>query len=251
MADHPARQIQAETVTSVKRYAVYFTPPDNHRLTQAAEAWLGRSAFDRQAPQLPAEIATAEQRKLTASPRRYGFHATMKPPFRLAEGMDEQLLLGAFERFCAANCGAGALRLVIGRIGPFFALVPDAASAAIGRLADNAMEWFEPFRAKLTPAEIAKRNPDGLTPRQREHLMRWGYPYVLDEFRFHMTLTGPIEPDDRDRVHSLIEDHFSEELSTPLEMDSLGLFEEVKPGGEFNILAWGRMNESQTGKMTT
>lgn len=237
-------------MTSVKRYAVYFTPPDSHPLTQAAETWLGRSAFDRQAPKLPAEIATSDQKEWTASPRRYGFHATMKPPFRLAEGMDEKLLLGSFERFCNETCGAGAVSLVVGRIGPFFALVPDAPSATLNKLADEAVEWFEPFRAPPGVSEIERRNPDGLTERQRDYLMRWGYPHVFEEFRFHMTLTGPIDASERDRVQAILEDHFSGMLPVRVEMDSMGLFEEVKPGGEFNIIAWGELRRHETGKMT-
>ena len=34
----------------------------------------------------------------------------------------------------------------------------------------------------------------GLTDRQEALLTQWGYPYVMEEFRFHITLTGALDP---------------------------------------------------------
>lgn len=237
-------------MTSVKRYAVYFTPPEKHPLTQAAQAWLGRSAFGNDVADLPAAMATDEQRSWTASPRRYGFHATMKPPFRLADGLDETLLLGAFERFCLQHSGSGPVQLKIDRIGPFIALVAVQAVPGLNALAGSSVEWFEPFRAPLSKADIERRNPVRLTERQRNYLMRWGYPYVFDEFRFHMTLTGPVEADDRSSVQAALEAHFAELIREPVNIDSLALFEETKPGGAFEVLAWGKLKGTEAGMMT-
>ncbi len=170
------------------RAALYFTPPSEAQLTRLAAEWLGRDAFSPE-PR-PAPDA------LVAEPARYGFHATMKPPFRLAEGRMLDELDAALAAFCHETQPVEIRRLVLRRIGRFFALVPHEAEPGLAALADETVRRFEPFRAALNAAELARRAPERLTERQREHLDRWGYPYVFDEFRFHLTLTGPVSDED-------------------------------------------------------
>ncbi len=79
---------------------------------------------------------------------------------------------------------------VVRIISGFTAVVPDAPSAELSTLAQACVEGFEVFRAPMTPNDRARRKPENLTPRQVEQLDRFGYPYVRDDFRFHMTLTG-------------------------------------------------------------
>ena len=81
-------------------------------------------------------------------------------------------------------------RLQISCLGNFLALTEREPSADLAQLAGDIVVEFDKFRAPQTEKEIARRLKSNLS-RQQEHLMhRWGYPYVLDEFRFHLTLTG-------------------------------------------------------------
>jgi len=174
------------------RYAVYFTPEPG-ALADFGAAWLGWDSAAGAArahpdvPGLPAPVAD-----LTARPRKYGFHGTIKPPFRLAPGTDADGLRADFARFCAGAAPVALDGLRLARIGSFVALVPDGPADDLGRLAAGAVAALDGFRAPPTEAEIARRDPARLTDRQRDMLARWGYPYTHAEFRFHMTLTGPV-----------------------------------------------------------
>ena len=52
-----------------------------------------------------------------------------------------------------------------------------------------------PFARPPGAAELERRRKAGLSAAQEKMLLRWGYPYVLDEFRFHLTLTGRLQPE--------------------------------------------------------
>ena len=155
------------------RYAIYFTPPEGEFAALGA-AWLGWDAAQGCAaahPEvsgLPAPVA-----EITETPRKYGLHATIKPPFALAEGQAVTLE-----------------GLQIAALGRFLALVPVGDQGALCALAARAVAAFEPWRAPLTEAQVARRRAGGLSPAQDALLLRWGYPYVMEEFRFHITLTG-------------------------------------------------------------
>ena len=213
------------------RHAIYVAPARGSDLMRLAGGWLGRDAFgDRPRPQ-PDVAGIAE---LTAAPRRYGFHGTLVAPFRLhRDRMEDELrsALGAF----ALSRRAIPLPLAVGRLGPFFALVPRRDAPALNDLADRAVETFHPFRAPLTDEDRARRNPEGLTQQQRDHLDRWHYPYVFDEFRFHMTLTGPVPEGDRDRVEQAIRDHFDAGVLEGFAVDGIARYAEPEPAGDFRI----------------
>ena len=125
--------------------------------------------------------------------------------------------------------------LAVRRIGRFLALVPGAPLDALSDLARDAVRTFEPFRAPLTEAEIARRRPESLSPRQRALLARYGYPYVMEEFRFHLTLTGPLPPG-ADRVEAAAQAWFAPWLDQPFRVDDLCLFGEDAEG-RFHLLS--------------
>ena len=221
------------------RAAIFFTPAPDTALGHLAAKWLGRDPFDRsQAP------TAAAPRALTAEPARYGFHATLKAPFRLAEGVALEVMARELEIFCAKRFRPTIRSLTLARLDAFFALVPATAEPALARLEADVLHAFEPYRAPLDAAEIARRRPDRLSPRQLDHLHRWGYPFVLDEFRFHMTLTGSL-PDGAEEVRQQIEDRFADVLGRPLSLDGLGLFVEPGPGAPFYVHAFHRFGSSQ------
>jgi len=211
------------------RYAVYLTPPKDSPLAAAAEAWLGRSAFTGAAA--PAEAPAGA---LAHVPARYGFHATMRAPFRLAAGATEGDLLAAFGAHAAAHPPL-AVALKLGRLHNFLALLAEDAGpvAEAERLILHA---FEPLRAPLTREERARRDPDRLDAVGRALLDRWGYPHVLERFTFHMTLTGPMDPADVDAVEAAAKARFGPLLGEPLTLVH-ALFREDAPGGPFHVIA--------------
>ena len=172
---------------------------------------------------------------LTADPRRYGFHATLKAPFHLAEGMSEDDLLVAFAAFAEKTAPFELPAVIVGRLGPFFALVPDQPHPPLQDFAASVVEVFEPFRAPLSETDIERRKPDSLPSGQRENLMRWGYPYVFDEFRFHMTLTGPVPAAQAPAMANLLNERFADFIGRPLRIDGLALFIEPERGAPFLV----------------
>ena len=263
------------------RFAIYAAP--GGLLRTQAERWLGRSVTGAPVtPAGPAGWTRAAVDEITVSARRYGFHATLKAPFRLAPGRTAEELDDALVRFAAGRERVLIPRLRLARLGGFFALVPDADSgrnadadadagigagtgtddgtgtgrdagagknagadqdadndasgndtAALYALADEVVTAFDRFRAPLTEAEIARRRPASLTPRQRELLKAWGYPYVLDEFLLHLTLTDRIPPDRQPEVEAALSDWFAPWLGATVPVDAIALFTEPEPGAPF------------------
>ncbi|TCM54901.1 putative phosphonate metabolism protein [Rhizobium sp. PP-F2F-G48] len=219
------------------RYALYFTPPKDDALTLAASAWLSRDAFlDGRVPtpEVPG-FSTEELGTLTADPRRYGFHATLKAPFELAPGRTEAELLAALDEFSAESEPFEIPSLTLGQLGPFFALVPGAPSDALASFAAETVRRFEPFRAALSPEDMERRKPETLPPAERRNLETWGYPYVFDAFRFHMTLTGKVPEDRRPAMRTALEEAFAGFLGKPLPVTALALFIEPKRGSPFTV----------------
>lgn len=233
------------------RYAIYFTPPHGDPLTAAASRWLGRDAFTGEAvarPDVPG-LSREELAYFTASARRYGFHATLKAPFELASSETEGSLLGAFDAFAEALSPVVLPAIRLSQIDRFFALTPAQRSEALDSLASDIVVAFDRFRAPMSEADIARRNPEKLTPAQLKHLQQWGYPYVFEAFRFHMTLSGQVPTGESARFRGAIESYFGSLLDEPLVVDSIALFAEPEPGAPFTVLAHralGRMPQRKT-----
>ncbi|MDI3337881.1 DUF1045 domain-containing protein [Defluviimonas aestuarii] len=214
------------------RYAIYYAPRDG-AFADAAASWLGRDALQDRAAAQPAFVGL-DLPALTAEPRRYGFHGTLKPPFRL-KGADADALNTAVSDLAATLAPVTAGGLSVARIGRFLALVPDEPVEGIAALAARIIDAFEPFRAPLTAAEYARRCPDSLTTRQRALLDTYGYPYVLEEFRFHLTLTGPVTGDLAE-IESTARAWFGPHLSGPFRIEDICLFGEDE-AGQFHLMS--------------
>ena len=132
------------------------------------------------------------------------------------------------------------MRLAPAILGSFVALVPAEPAPALRALADAAVRRFEAFRAPLDPADRDRRLAGGLTERQRDHLLRWGYPYVFEEFFFHMTLSGPLcDPPDRRRLSDAFARFGADALAEPLTGMVLAVFRQPDRGQPFTIIgAW-------------
>lgn len=214
------------------RAAIYFTPAEDDPLTLRAAEWLGRDAFDDRVVRDADPLIDV----LVSEPARYGFHATLKAPFRLAGGMtlnDLDRELAAFaQRMQAVSLGT----LAVTRLDSFFALTVQTALPRLLQVEEAVRTAFEPFRAPLTEQEVARRNPQGLSERQQANLSRWGYPYVGQDFRFHMTLTNAIvDEDEAARIEKRLHSQFNPVLETPVVIDALALFVEPRPGAPFYV----------------
>jgi putative phosphonate metabolism protein len=219
------------------RYAIYFTPPQDDPLTVAASNWLGRDAFSGETKAHPPTegFDTTEISMLTEEPRRYGFHATLKAPFELSPETSEDELFVAFEDFSLETTAFTIPDVVIGRLGNFFAFVPGGWVPALHLLADDCVSRFERFRAPLDPDDIARRKPDSLSASQRQNLLTWGYPYVFDEFRFHMTLTGPVPKEQHGFMQTALGKRFANFSGQPLPVTEIALFAEAERGAPFIV----------------
>jgi putative phosphonate metabolism protein len=234
------------------RYAIYFTPRQDEPLARIAANWLGRDPFGAATRPVEAvgDLSAAEVAFHTASARRYGFHATLKAPFRLASNETEASLRAALDGFAESTPVVTIPRLVVSQIDGFFALVPEAPLPALNRFANDVVRDFDRFRAPLTEAEIERRSPDSLKPNEFRNLCQWGYPYVFETFRFHMTLSGRAAPPESLRLRAAIDSLFAEVLLRPVLVDALTLFVETEPGAPFMALSYhalGRRPARKTG----
>ena len=162
-----------------------------------------------------------------ATPRRYGFHATLKAPMRLAAGRSLPALRDALADLAARTAPAPAEGLEVATLGRFAALRP-VGGDDLGRVAAACTVGLDAFRAPAPPDAAARRRAAGLSPAQEALLDRWGYPHVLEEFRFHLTLSGPLE--DPEAAAGAAARHFGA-LPAPFVLDALALC--VEEGGAF------------------
>ncbi|MEX2643188.1 MAG: DUF1045 domain-containing protein [Acetobacterales bacterium] len=220
------------------RYALYFAPPEDGPLWRFGSFWIGRDARSVAEP-VPPDIPglDAERwREVTGSPRHYGFHGTLKPPFALAEGTTLEELESSAAAFADSRPAFAAPPLVLKDVGGFLALCPAERSAALDGLAADCVRAFESFRAPQSETELDKRRKGGLPPRQEAMLQRWGYPYVMEEFRFHMTLTSRLDADERRRLGALLEPLVAPLAGAPLEVDAICLYHQPERSTPFTLL---------------
>jgi hypothetical protein len=227
------------TKPAAHRYAVYFAPTADSLAWELGCQWLGRCAASGQLRDQPtmAGLTSAEFKKLTLAPRRYGWHATLKAPFSLAQGMSESGL-----RICVGKLAQSLFEfdmpaLQVARLDDFLALTPAENSANLNAVANACVTELHPFAAALGDAGMQRRRAARLTPRQDELLVRWGYPYVSEEFRFHCSLTGSLSELNAaqiDAVERAAQTFFGH--LPALRFNTLALFAEPTPGADFVLL---------------
>ena len=177
---------------SYSRFAIYYVPPAGP-LADFGASWLGWDVLHGcEAPQ--PDVPSLDD--ITMTPRKYGFHATLKPPFRLAEGQDVRALEAAVSDLAVNLAPAICNGLGLTTLGGFLALTPQDDMQAVRRVARACVRELDRFRAPASEAERARRRKVGLNPRQEALLAQWGYPYVMEEFRFHITLTARLPQED-------------------------------------------------------
>lgn len=218
------------------RHAIYYAPAHNSPWWAFGAGWLGRDEFlDGAPPEFVAPMLPAPERHhITTQARRYGFHATLKAPFHLRSGVTPAELLARTRSLAQRLSPVPLSPLQVRRLGPYVVLLtPDHHSAA-SDLASACVTELDDLRQPLTPDELARRQPATLDARELELLHLYGYPHVLERFRFHLTLTDPVNETQADQVTEAVSAQVARlNAQTPLTLDRLCIFEEPAPGQAF------------------
>lgn len=223
-----------------KRYAIYYAPARDRAWWRFGAHWLGRDEFDGAdvSRSAPVQLDAGEFERITGEPRRYGFHATFKAPFRLRDGVTEQVLLERVERLANSMSAVRLATLVPVLMDGFVALVPVNPNPALNALAAACVTDLDDLRAPLTAEEVARRRPEQMDARGRELLERFGYHLVLERFRFHMTLTGKVATALAGQVVAQIARPIANlNIEEPPLVDRLCVFVEPQPGAAFQRIA--------------
>jgi hypothetical protein len=206
---------------------VYYAPEPVDALWRRGCAWLGQdceTSFLLTQPDVPG-IAAA-----TSGPRRYGFHATLKPPMQLRNGF--AAFLADVEGLALRLKSFAMPRLRVADDFGFLAILPAEQCAALDETAAACVTELDSHRLPEDAATMAKRAA-GRNTAQLGYLQRYGYPYVLDEWRFHMTLSNNgagaslLAP-----AHA----YFAETLETPRMFSALSVYVEPVKGAAFQLL---------------
>ncbi|MDE2384053.1 MAG: DUF1045 domain-containing protein [Alphaproteobacteria bacterium] len=222
------------------RYAIYYTPPAGSALHALGSRWLGRDVFG-----MPVAEPVTSAEPFIADARRYGFHATLKAPFALRAGTTVEGLL-AMTAALARKIPAVLLHeLEISDMHGFLALRPREQDHDLAELERNCLCHLDQFRANPSAEELARRNISALSVRQKKHLSDWGYPFVLDAFRFHMTLSCQLEGAELAAVHDMAARHFAPVTGRRHLIDSIAVFHEEAPGAPFTVLEEFSLNRAQ------
>ncbi len=222
------------------RFAIYFAPAEHEALWGLGAAWLGRDARSGYAVDRPALPGLSRERfaAVTEGPGFYGFHATLKAPFFLRKGLSLGILEERCSRLAAEIEAVPAISLEVSELDGFLALMTATRSVELHRLAATCVESLDDLREPLSPEERKRHMGAGLTEVQAALLDRWGYPYVMEEFLFHMTLTSRLAEPERSEIKALARDHFGAVLEAPVTLDGLSLF--AQPDGSAPFREIGR-----------
>ena len=236
LAQFPAfPDTEASAEPAWPRYAIYYAPEPGSPLAEFGADWLGRDCATGAARSLPAVAGVPAERvaAITESARGYGFHATLKAPFHLKSGRRRNEMEAAAAAFAATRAPL-PVRLGLRSLGGFLALMMTPPDHRVLALAADVVQALDGFRALPGEAELARRRKAGLSAQQEALLQRWGYPYVMGEFQFHMTLTCRL-PDGPERaaVLAALEPLVAPAVAAPVRIDAIALFVQERKGGPF------------------
>jgi len=231
------------------RYAIYYAPDVDDPLWRFGCHCIGYDAETGANCPLPQSLAISQDdwRSWTQEPRRYGFHATLKAPFHLAEGTAEADLIECLGEFSVARKAFHLQDMDVRAIGNFVALTPLNPDAQLQDLARDCVTHFDRFRAPLSESDMARRLASPLTPRQKELLQAWGYPYGMEQFRFHMTLTSSLPDLARATMVAELGQRYRDEVGrTDLLIDGFALFRQGTRDSRFRIIQRFAFNPADT-----
>jgi putative phosphonate metabolism protein len=213
------------------RVAIYYAPLPDDVLTRLSSAWLGRDPMSNAPVRQPALEGISE---FTAEPRKYGFHATLKPPMHLAEGTDWIGFVAAVREVAKQLAPFELPPLAVADLRGFLALREVGPCPALQTLADACVERLDVFRAPPSDAELAQRRKAKLTAEQDAMLERWGYPYVFGTWFFHMTLTRRLSDVEKAVILPAAKAWFAPALGVPRRVEDICVFTQL-PNAAFTL----------------
>jgi hypothetical protein len=215
---------------SYSRVAIYYVPPQGP-LADFGAAWLG---WDVTCGSETSQLRLPGLDGITVTPRKYGLHATLKPPFLLAEGKNLEALDVVLSDFATGVAPATCHGLELTTLDRFLALTPRGDVRDLGRVAASCVRDLDGFRAPASEAELVRRRKGGLSEPHEALLAQWGYPYVMEAFRFHMTLTARLPQDDIAGWSATLQNHLPD-LPSPFMLDQIALCGE-RADGRFEVI---------------
>jgi len=223
---------------SFRRYAIFWLPPKENALAVFGREWFGTCPEQGEVgPPKTFGLREALAAEAVQRPRRYTLHGTIVAPFRPAESVTPQMLTEELRAFCARRTARRVAPLRFSRLSRHLALIPTGGTALLDWLAAEAVTHFNAFRAPTTRDDLARYPADQHSERQRANVHNFGYPYVLSDFLFHVTLAGPLASDALDQVHAALAPHLQQLNGVPLEIGSLCLLGETDQAAPFRLIA--------------
>jgi hypothetical protein len=222
------------------RYAISYVPAADSAFYRFGSSILGYDCYTGQElpPAADLKAAAVDWARVTAEPRRYGFHATLKAPFHLSSACTETQLVSAFDNFANIGHAVPMITPAIEMLSGFAAIVPLEREPPVDALAVACTTLFDAFRAPMTAQERARRVASGLSPSQMQNLDRWGYPFLFSDYRFHMTLTSTIQTRQRGAVLAALRERFQSMCGDqPILIDRLALLKQEASHAGFRVVS--------------
>lgn len=220
------------------RVAIYYAPDTLSSAWQLGSEWLGRNAATGRQLRQPVidGIATDVLTRLTSHPRRYGWHATLKAPFQLAPGHSLTTLRAGVQQLCQGREPFSLPPWELSTLNGFVSMRPKQSQPELEQLAADCVRGLHSFAAPLSANDLARRRLAPLSVEEDALLLAWGYPYVLQHFQFHLSLTGPLNALPAGLLPVLMHaarEHFVEMPACCI--DGLSIFVEPEPGEDFQL----------------
>lgn len=221
-------QTRGQGLDRFRRFAVYLVPDGD--LAAFGAAWLGWDIATGQTVAQPRVDVPRTLADLTKAATPYGFHATIKPPFRLTPGLEQADLSAAMAELAGRLAPLVLSGLALTDLDGFLALTPVGDVSVLNALAATVVRDLDRFRAPAPDSELARRRAVGLTAAQETNLIRWGYPYVMDEFGFHLTLTCRLTAPEAKATRAVLVPLLANIPLTPVPITDLALVGQTETG---------------------
>ena len=225
-AHRDRQQAGAASHSNFARYAILYTPQPGTALSAFGRSWFGRAndgvtlqAFS------DAGLSGASFARLAPARGRYtGLHALVMAPFTPRDGIGADALKTRLINFAGRRKPLATGPLTLARAGRFLVLRPVEAMPALDWLAAQCVASFEDFAAPPSDAECCEHANPKLSDSERLLLQSNRDPNALSEYRFSITLTGPLDTAHLERVAQALWPVLEEICATGVTVDGLSLF---------------------------
>lgn len=214
-----------------QRYAVYYAPSTGsalHSLGVNLFGWDAHSGVfvDPTSHNTLPKCVTESIEK----PKKYGLHGTLKPPFRFRQNVRYQNFRQTLAEAMEDHRSFTLPKFEVTILGSFCALTLVESSPALVALSATSVQAVDDFREPPDAQELERRRAVGLNETQEQNLKLWGYPYVMSEFRFHITLTGRLSPDDLSEAQQALSAYLADALDERHSINDVCIFGEAADG---------------------